>query len=392
MPRWKLPSTLLVSLVLHALVGGWLFLRTGSERPAAASPPLEVRLWMSADTPRQAPRPAPGPRAPIPQRAKVAAHRELHAVSPPPPAAAPEEGAAGEADSSAGSASDVPCAPRISLFPQLSLAPGGDFAALPSRGHTVYPDDPSLSPEALRAEEEHRVGARVGGWTEDTLAEARAQRGLPHPYFSGVGEAARAGLEREARAQKVGATLIQAAAAFGQRYAEAVESYGKGGNPDLGPPGIAPRLSERTAERFGNEPGAMPLRALVQATELQSDLRHGRPLISLTLELRQSKDRKTQTAAVLQGSSDPKFDAFVLGAWPKAIEEAGPPPVDAFHGQELRSVWAVEGWLGLPRKLDKVLSYLPTPGVYGLPLDAALPAVSGEGYHYEFRARLLRVY
>ncbi len=293
-------------------------------------------------------------------------------------------------------ASDLPRAASsqpISLFPSLSLAPGTSSRETePSHGETVHPDDPRFSPDVVRAETEFRVKKRVTTWAEDGLAEARAQRGLPHPYFSGVGDAARAALDRGAREHGITATSTQFMKSIGKRYADAASSYASTGDPNLGPPGINPRPSEQISARFGNGPEAMGMRMLAQATETQNDLSHGKPLIGLTLELRQFRDGAPLIAVVVQASEDSKFDAFVLETWPKAVAEAGAPPPDAFHGPELRSIWAVEGWLGLPKKLETALSYLPVPGVGGIGIDKVLPAMTQEGYHYEFRARLLRVY
>ena len=156
--------------------------------------------------------------------------------------------------------------------------------------------------------------------------------------------------------------------------------------------GIAPRQSERLKERFGSDPGSIHMRALVQAAETSEDLKSGKPLFTLTLELRQVRETGEWVSTLLRGSGNVPFDAFVLETWPKAIASAGAPPPEAFRGSELRSIWAVEGWLRNPKKLEETLSYLPSPGVMGLPVDRLMPKLSQEGYRYEFRARLLRVY
>jgi hypothetical protein len=288
--------------------------------------------------------------------------------------------------------SDVPRAetpPARPLFQAPGLGPSDRIADVP-HGHTLYPDDPSLRPEAVRAEAEKRVGQRVQGWAAEGLAEARALKGLPHPYFSRVRDAVRSGLDKLARETNTHPSSGQILKSWGKRYGDAAESFAKSGDPNLGPPGINPRPSERMKERFSNE--APFLSALAQATETQDDLTHGKPLISLTVELREFRDGSPFELVLLQGSADSRFDDFVLSAWPKSIAEAGPPPLDAFHGPQLRSIWSIEGWLRLPKVLDDVFAYAPVPGAFGIGADRVLPAFTDEGYRYEFHATVLRVY
>ena len=386
MARSRLKSALLVSLLLHA--GAVILILL--QRPASESTvqPPKATEWVIVDVVPAPPPPAPKvvKAPPIKKAAPKEKQAKAEAVEPVAVPLPPEPVALDEPRSTA----PVPSKP-INLFPLPSLLPSTEVAEAP-HGHTSRPDDPEFRPEVIRAEEEHRVKQRVDGWAQDELAEVRAQGGLPHPYFSGVRDAARAGLDKRAREAGITATTGQMMKEIGKRYADSASSYAKTGDPNLGPPGVNPRQSEVLKERMGNMPEAMALRALVQATETQNELSHGKPLIALTLELRQFRDGRPLTAMVIQASSDARFDAFVLDAWPKSIAEAGPPPADAFHGPELRSIWAVEGWLGLPKKLEAAISYLPMPGIMGMGADKLLPALTEEGYHYEFHARLLRVY
>ena len=69
---------------------------------------------------------------------------------------------------------------------------------------------------------------------------------------------------------------------------------------------------------------------------------------------------------------------------------AGPPPPEMFRTDELRSIWQVDGWPA-PTQLDKAMTYLPAPGIMGVPLTRVIPAAV-DGLRYEFRARLLRAY
>ncbi len=387
MARTRLKPALLVSLALHAALVALFVLNPSPLPPPAEPAPMQ---WVIVEVePPPPPPPVAPPLPPPPQPLRKPAPRttkseEAQAAAAPPAPAEPI-------------ASDVPKDPLvkpsapITLFPLPSLAPSTEPAEAP-HGRTMHPDDPEFRPDVIRAEEEHRVKRRVDGWAEDGLAEARAQNGLPHPYFSGLREAAKTGLGKRAREAGIKATTSQALTEVGKRYANAASSYAKTGDPNLGPPGVNPRQSEVLKDRMGNMPETMALRALVQATETQNDLSHGKPLIALTLELRQFRDGSPLSAVVLKASSDPTFDAFVLDAWPKTIADAGPPPADAFHGPELRSIWAIEGWLGLPKKLETAISYAPMPGILGFGADKLMPALTDEGYHYEFNARLLRVY
>jgi hypothetical protein len=392
--RSRLNSALLISLLLHAALGLWLALHPAAPQPESSPLASEAVTLTWVDVEAETP---PSPQRSAPKkdtRQRVRPARREPASEPAAPAAGEmtdDVPLAGGDDSPLAAHSGQGAPP--SLLPKLELAPEGSFPAHSGRGHTLYPDDPSLSPEVARAVEEKRVRERVGGMMSETLAEARAQRGLPHPYFSGVREALTSGLETEARAQKLGTSLTTVLQKFADHYVDSAESYAKTGNPNLGPPGTTPRQSERLMQRIGQDQDKLGVRGLAQAVETMDDLKLGKPLFTLTLELRQARESGTASALVLKGSGNSHFDQFVLDVWPKAVEQAGRPPADAFHGPELRSVWAVEGWLRLPKDLERALSYLPRPGVLGVsPLDRIAASLSEEGYRYEFRTRLLRTY
>lgn len=365
------------SLVLHALLGVWLAVEATRPQPQVQRPgeiwfedlpppppPQAPEAKQEQTPPRTRPPVKTAVRQPVPETGDTSS-------SPPPP-----------------SSSDSPRAdtPRaMTLFPEkIATAEGGTIAIEPSRGETVHPDDPRFDPDVIAAKEKQRVKGRVEGWTEDLLADARAQNGLPHPYLTAVGAAGRAGLDKRAREEGLRASPELAGRVLAERLQGATGEYGRSGNPNLGPPGQAPRLSEKITQ-----PDQQALKALVQATELYQDLTHNKPLLTLTLELRQSKANQTKTT-ILKASIDPAFDAFVLKAWPPSIAAAGPPPADAFRSSELRSIWEIEGWPGAT-PFDKTMSYLPETGVMGVPLSRLVPAAV-KGVSYEFRAKLLRVY
>jgi len=254
------------------------------------------------------------------------------------------------------------------------------------RGRTIRPGDPELSAEVQRLEAEKRVSERVGGWANDSLAEARAQGG-GHPYFGEVGGALRSALN-----QAEGGTPAQLGVAgelerMGERYAEATSEYGRTGNPGLPPPGQAPTQNEKQRELFGQD--GQFLQALTQAAQLAQDLRTGKPLLTLTFELRQRSDGRFRQGNILQGSGNPRFDAFVMRVVPGAMERLGPPPELVLHGrEELRSVWRIDGW---PAR-GTLEASRPSMNASGIPVDGILGQLQHEALEFDFRAKLLRAY
>lgn len=372
------------SLLLHLLFGVWLVI-TVVKQPAPQPRPRPDEIWFDSSEPLPPP-PAPEvtkeTRAPEPKKAAPKAAVKL------PDQRTPRIGSA-EAIVSAEPRNDQPKqdSPRapVQLFPSdLPLSSRGEIPVEPQRGETIHPDDPRFDKDVIAAKEKARVTARVQGFAEDVIAEARAEGGLPHPYLVTLGESARTGLTKLAAEKGVRASPELAGKVLGARVQSAVESYGKGGDPNLGKPGREPLLSEKFTQ-----PDQNAMRALAQSTEFWDQLTHGKPLLTLTLELRQTKDNGVKTT-ILKASVDPAFDKFVLEAWPLSIAKAGPPPPDAFHSNELRSIWEIEGWPG-KTSFDKAMTYLPETGLMGVPLTKLIPGAT-KGFSYEFRARLLRVY
>lgn len=380
--RTSMRLGLAVSLLLHLAFGAWLAVHV-VEAPARSQP---GEIWF--EEPEEV---VPPPPAPAEEQAENAApavptKRKPVKTSVRAPLAT-TGGPQAPAETNAPVASPKADQPRaaINLFPpDLAVSPSGTIEVEPSRGETIHPDDPRFDPDVIARKEKQVVNARVKGFAEDDLAEARAQGGLPHPYFMKLREAGNKGLDKLAAARGMRAPPALLGKVLGTRFQDSAQSYGKTGNPNLGPPGQAPRLSERLTQ-----PDQQPLKALAQATETFDDLSHGKPLLTLTLEFRQSKSNEMKTT-ILKASIEPSFDAFVLEAWPTSVAAAGPPPPDAFRTDELRSIWQVEGWPA-PTQLDKAMTYLPAPGIMGVPLTSVIPAAV-DGLRYEFRARLLRSY
>jgi hypothetical protein len=377
--RSSLRLALGVSLLLHLAFGAWVA-RSVIEAPP---PPVRGELWFEeAAPPPDEPAPAPQAATSAPPAPATSTRKPVKRTERTSPSSSPDEPRA-DAPRAAPQA-DVPRA-AIDLFPpDLALSPSGTVAVEPSRGETVRPDDPRFDKDVIAAKERQLVGARVKGFAEDDLAQARVERGLPPPYFSKLREAGNKGLGKLAAERGMKAPPALLSKLLGARMQDAAASYGKTGNPNLGPPGQAPRLSERLTQ-----PDQQSMRALAQATETFDDLSRGKPLLTLTLEFRQSKSNETKTT-IVKASLEPSFDAFVLEAWPRSVAAAGPPPPETFRSDELLSVWEVQGWPA-PTDLDKAMTYLPAPGVMGVPLTTVIPAAI-DGLRYEFRARLLRLY
>lgn len=261
------------------------------------------------------------------------------------------------------------------------LPPNSGVAVVPSaaNGETVYPNDPRFSKAVLDEEARVRVKARVDDFAQDVLASARAERGLPHLYFTELREAVRAGLGAQARAEGLRPNRDTAQEALAARYEESRSSYAKTGDPGLGQPELVPRPSERFTQ-----PEQGPLRALAQEKETFEDLTNGKPLRAMTIEVRQPKGPGAAELKVLVSSGDALFDAFVLRSWPAAMVQLKPPPDDVSSAEAARSIWAIEAWQRT-RPNDEYL-----PSFMGFPMSRLASLARDEGY--DFHVRLLRAY
>lgn len=386
----RLPLAFLVSLLLHVVLAllMWRFAGGGVSPSATAPRPVSIELVELSPAPRPVPvappvvvkkAPPRTPKPPPPTARAPASTKPPPSEPSPPLASTPPGGATAPAP-------DAPLrGPR--LMPELPLSAGLPVAqGEPSRGRTLRPGDPELSAEVQRLEGEKRVTERVEGWVHDTLAEARAEAG-GHPYFGEVGGALRSALNHAEGGTPAQLGVAGELERMGQRYGEAMSDYAKTGNPGLPPPGQAPTQGEKQRELFGND--AMLLQALTQGAQLAQDLRTGKPLLTLTFELRQRGDGQFRQGNILQGSGNPRFDAFVLRVVPGAMERLGPPPDAVLHGRdELRSVWRIDGW---PAS-SALEAARPSLGASGLPVDGVRGQLQHEALEFDFRARLLRAY
>lgn len=391
MKRRRIPTALVVSLLLHAVLGfvAWKYAKSTTRTVASAPAPIELELVTVAPVIEEKEKPRPPPVVARPKRSLKPPPTAPRQPAPAPPAStgAPEQLALGAQSEGPSSAPASPAPRKLELFPRLPLSGGMPVASAPPTGRTIRPDDPSLSPEVKRLEEEHRVGGRVGGWAKDALAEARAGAGAGggHPYLGGVGTAMRSGL-RSAKGGTQGALGANPAEVMFNRWTGAMEDYAKTGNPGIQEEGLAPTQSEKLKQMYGQE--AQWVQGLSQGAQTVHDLQHGKPLLSLTFELRQKKDGHFKSGTILEKSGSDHFDAFVMRVVPKALEELGPPPEEVLRGRdEVRSVWRIEGW----QVYTQLETQLPGLGIEGIPLDA-LRRQLAKDKKFDFRARLLRAY
>lgn len=367
-----------MSVALHLGLGVWLSTRrVPPPEPTRAPFSLEA---VTVEVELEPEPPAPEPRTPEPlepQRKKKKARAE--AASPSEPTGVKD--LVDDRPTADRPADDAPRAVGIvSLVPSTVNLPDGVAVERP-RGETLRPDDPRFSKAFQDAQAKARVTARVDAFAEDVLADARATRGLPHPYFTAVAATARASLAKQARQEGFKPSAAAAAQAYARKVNEATSSYGATGTAETGPIGQAPRLSEKLTQ-----PDQAPMRALAQATELMQDFTSGTPLRSLTLEMIQTKDDQPPELRVVKSSGDPRFDDFVLRSWLQAMRDATHPPPDAFRKPTLRTVWEVEGWLKSKDDLSSML-----PGLMGVPTGQLVQLASGDA-KFDFHAKLLRAY
>jgi hypothetical protein len=260
---------------------------------------------------------------------------------------------------------------------------------------TLRPGPEGEVPDAGYAEAEARVEGRVQAWLEDGIAAGKAENGLVHPYYAGLGDS----LESRLRADRGGAALaVQQAAPFAylKSYLDALGEYGRTGSPGIAGPSTVPTASEQLAaimERKGNHEAYAQTKLLVQAAETRLALAQRGPLFSLKLELRQSHLGELVSVTLLERSGNEAFDTFVLKTAPEALAALAPPPPDVTRRDELRSIWQIDARL-LGEPLPSALTFVP--GVFGLTEELAKAvasvAVPSRMPDLEFKAKLLSAY
>ncbi|MFL5347641.1 MAG: TonB C-terminal domain-containing protein [Hyalangium sp.] len=352
MRRSRLGWAGLVSVLLHAALLALLWEHEPVRQmsaPQPAPPPLVVEVLSSPPEP-----PAPAPAPPPPPTPHPERPRPVRRSPPPesPPAMPPAP------PTPAVPPPDAPLAQEPKHPSLVPPTPSGGWSvpqtAEASHGHTLHPDDPSLSPEALAAEEHARVSARVQSFAEDDLATLRVENGLVHPYFSEI----RAALEKQMEkppffdVQSTGKRLAQNYLAQAQRYGATGSTRGPTGSKGREPRTPAERLE---ALSHGN-PAHDSMRAFLQAGEAMQQLAEPAPDLVIVLELQQAADGQLRSVQVVEPSGNKAFDKYVLDSVPPSLARLAPPPEKALgvHKDGLRTLWAVEGRVVYLRHLKEL--------------------------------------
>ncbi|WP_224362650.1 TonB C-terminal domain-containing protein [Hyalangium versicolor] len=373
-------------------------------RPEAPPPPpspLVVEVISSPPEP-PAPSPAPPPAAPVrPVRPRPTPRPPPPALArptPPPREAAEPPAQPAPAPSPPSQTSPAPDAPLAEQTKRPSLVPptpSGGWS-LPEtveapRGRTLHPDDPSLAPEVLAAEEKARVTERVQTFVEDELAQLRVENGLVHPYFSEIRTALEKQMEKPPLFDVKGNSQRLA-----QSYVKRAQQYGATGTlaPSRTPKGPLGREPPTASERFesishGN-PAHDSMRAFFQAGEAMQELAEPAPDLVIVLELQQAADGQLRSVQVVQPSGNKAFDAYVLDSVPPALARLTPPPENALgvHKDGVRSLWAVEGRVVYLRHLKELEGqdtwYLASAAALGV-LSGRFEETTGDLYVIDLR-------
>jgi outer membrane biosynthesis protein TonB len=427
MRRSRLGWAGLISLLLHAALLALLWEQAPVRPPSPppATPPLVVEILTPPAEPPAPPPPAPSPPPPArpqpprtrprptpPPEPKPAEPAPSAPESPPPDALPPLEGDAAEAEAARPALpADAPLTTEVEKPSLLPPMPEEGWS-LPApaekpRGRTIRPDDPSLSPEVLAAEERARVTARVQTFAEDDLATLRVENGLVHPYFSEV----RAALERQLEGAPLfdtkGGGMKGTAQRLARSYLKQAEQYGATGTlgGPKGPHGREPpTASERLAAISKGNPAHDSMRAFLQAGESVQQLAEPPPELVIILELRQTPEGQLRDVKVVEPSGNKAFDAYVLERVPPALARLAPPPEQAQGVREdgIRTLWAVEGRVVYLRKLEELEGqdawYIASAAGLGV-LAGRFEETTGEVYvidlrnpKFVVRPRLLRVW
>ncbi|MBU8895099.1 hypothetical protein DRW03_02420 [Corallococcus sp. H22C18031201] len=265
----------------------------------------------------------------------------------------------------------------------------------------MYPDDPSLAPAVLAAQEHERVSARVKTFVAERIAQDRVETGRIHPYFGRI----RASMEKQMEepplfdTPKIAVSLLQ-------HWAERAKAFGENGAPGRMSAATPPSPGELLAARGRDNPNLNSLRRHVQAGEELQRFADGvaKTSLTVTLEILQGPDGTLRDATVLIASGNKSFDAYVLKSVPPSLQALGAPPSDApgIRPEGIRSVWEVEGRVSYLRKLKKMRGqdawYVAAAALAGV-LAGRFEETTGEvdvidvrNPHFVVRPRLLRVY
>ncbi|WP_240486462.1 ferrichrome ABC transporter substrate-binding protein [Hyalangium minutum] len=346
--RSRLPLPLLASVLLHAvallvLSRVW---STENEPRVPAPQPLELEIVY-------APQAQPPAQASAPPARKVPRSRQPAPVAPiqkepdsPASSSAPEQvaqkpEAPPPAEQAPSLATDAPRAPpRLTLLPQ--HLPGGVpvVEEPPSRGRTLQNRPEEVpDPQVLAEYQAEEARARIQGMAEDTLATARANRGVTPPYFRQ--------LQRSFAEQLVdppSPDVDVLAKRMVRDQIDAIQRFGKTGSPVVAPEQRDHRLEQQNRIQAAAEAGRATNMYMVDVTA---------PVLALAavVEVWQEPDGKLRGLKLLMSSGDPTFDSWAVSRLRHAFATVSAPP-DAgvgIHDSGLRTRWRLEEYLGNPR-------------------------------------------
>jgi hypothetical protein len=413
--RHRASIALVLSLLAHGLVLLWLSRQKPPAPAMRAALPVELRIVhlpplqskehrSSAQT---AKKPAGG-------QMHEPSHVATRPPSSPPPGAASSAKPGGAPGHSTVSSLDSPV--TRNLLPNLPLGSDqGPGVQVPSHGQTIHNDGSGPDEKAVAAYDAERAQRTVQDWTTDLLADARAQRGLPGPYFSAVKEALEAELNSappNIDKKAFGKPFQMGGAAALEEMGKQYSRYGKTGNPlgDVDPDTDdvqtrnSPNMQAMLRDPGGQTPQGQIGAALAGMEPARQMLRRGteEAKLSAVVELLQAKDGAVREAHLRKTSGNRAFDEGVLAAAPKAIAKLQPPsgPGLGTHADAIRSLWEFQGKLNYKKNAHgmsgsdiakNALSSFAT-GQLAFDETQGVEMLDMEHPTLEFTAKLLRLY
>ena len=349
--RSRLGLTLLLSVLLHAALF-FALSRVPSARPPASARREVVELDVLPAAQEPTVRPPDRASTPPTRRVERPAREEPKA----PVAASPGNGKPRDEDAPAEAkppVKDTPPeakpltddAPRIAAPDRPILVPEhllgqGLTGKPPNTGRTIRNVPGSEpDPKAIAQQQAEEAREKVDGWARDSLAEARAESGAPHPYF--------AQLRKDFSKKLVNPPppdMKVLASRMKREQVEAIQRFGKTGSP-VAPGGKRDhRLEQRNRLQAAVEAGRAINMYMVDVTE---------PILALAaiVEVRQARDGKLLELKVIEGSGDETFDDWAMSQLREALAQADAPGDGGvgIHDDGMRSRWRLQEYLGNPR-------------------------------------------
>jgi hypothetical protein len=195
-------------------------------------------------------------------------------------------------------------------------------------------------PREVAARQAEEARQKVDGWARDSLAEARAVSGAPHPYFAQMQDAFSKTLVNPPKPD-----LRVLSARMKREQVAAIQRFGKTGSPSAPSGPRDHRLEQRDRFRAAVEAGRAANMYMVDVTE---------PILALAavLEVRQERDGTLVDISVVEGSGDPTFDSWAMSQLRDAIARMDAPDDSSagvgIRDDGIRSRWRLKEYLGNP--------------------------------------------